>query len=295
MIEKRDSNPELFAGYIPVIHEGYIEAFSRHPNAEIGIFTNEILENISYLRKDIRALSPEDAKNAITGLGRSAVLMGKSALYEALNKPIIMPDDDITRWIAETYPDADITTEPVFLRWDRDNSSENMLIVPDRIISLDGNDPIVTTLSQELSKSTNWWRHVGAVVVDSEENICLQAHNTSVPTEYTSLIDGDPRITSIRGESIDLSIDMHSEAHIIAEASKKGIALEGSSIFVSTFPCPNCAKLIAQSGLKACYYIDGYAMLDGQSILKDFGVEIVKVNTKLEPEDSRILKPYPTS
>ena len=64
---------------------------------------------------------------------------------------------------------------------------------------------------------------------------------------------------------------------------------------VSTFPCPNCAKLIALSGIKSCYYIKGYSMLDGYSVLKDFGVEVVKLETKLKSEDPKIFKTYPTS
>ncbi len=286
---------ELFAGYVPVIHDGYIKAIDRHPDAKIGVFNSEILGELPYLRKDIRALSPEDATKAISGLGRKCVIMGQSALNKALNGPIVMPDDDITRMIVEANPNADIITEPIFLRWDRDNSAEKFSLKPDRVVVMDENDPIVAALNEELSRSTNWWRHLGAVIVDSDNNLSLHAHNSSVPTEYTSLIESDPRITAKKGESIERTIDMHAEARIFAEASKHGISLEGCSICVSTFPCPTCAKLIAHSGIKACYYVEGYAMLDGQSILNDFGVEIIKIDTNLGPEDPKILKPYPSS
>lgn len=290
-----NKSKELFAGYIPVLHDGYIAAFNRHPDATIGIFNDEILSDTPYLRKDIRALSPEDAKQAIMGLGREVLILGKSALRDALKNPIIMPNDDITRNIITNNPDARITTEPVFLRWDRDNSSETSAITPDRIVQMDSDDPIIKTISQELSQSTNWWRHIGVAVIDDENNIVLSSHNSSLPTEYTTCLDCDPRITARKGESIERSIDIHAEAKAIAEASKKGIALEGTTICVSTFPCPNCAKLIALSGIKSCYYIDGYAMLDGYSILKDFDVEVVKLETKLDPEDPLIFKPYPAS
>jgi len=289
------NNNELFAGYIPVIHDGYIKAFNRHPKATIGIFNNEILSGIPYICKDIRAIRPEDAEKSISGLGRKTVILGRLGLEQALLKPIIMPNDDITRDIIIANPNADITTEPVFLRWDRDNSSEKSMIIPDRTVYLDDNDQIIETLCNEKSLSTNWWRHVGAVVIDNKNKIILDGHNSSLPTEYSSWIDGDPRINSHKGEKIEQSIDIHAEAGIIANASKKGISTEGMTICVSTFPCPNCAKLIALSGIKSCYYVDGYAMLDGYSVLKDFGVEIVKLENKLKPEDPRALKSYPTS
>lgn len=286
---------ELFAGYVPVIHDGYIRAINLHPDAEIGVFNSEILDKLPYLRKDIRALSPEDAKNAISGLGRKSVVIGQSALKEALKSPIIMPDDDITRMIIEANPDAKITTEPIFLRWDRDNTSEKHAITPDRTVNMDCGDPIIEALNREKALCTNWWRHVGAVVVSKNQDLGQSNHNSNLPTEYTALFEGDPRITSKRGEAIEQTIEIHAEAALIAEAGKHGVTLEGDSICVSTFPCPNCAKLIALSGIDKCYYVEGYAILDGYRILKDFGVEIVKVDTKLQPDDPRRLKPYKTS
>ncbi len=288
------NNNELFAGYIPVIHDGYIQAFDRHPDATIGVFDQEIITDIAgYLRKDIRALSPEIAQKAIEGLGRRSIILGKAALEIALKQQIIMPSDDITRKIIERYPEANIIQESVFLRWDRDNSAETSTIEPDREITLNKNSNIIKTLSEEARQSTNWWRHIGAAIFDDNEDVIISSHNSSVPTEYTSCIECDPRITAQRGESIERSIDMHSEARLIANACKQGISLEGKTIYVSTFPCPNCAKLIAESGIKSCHFVEGYAMLDGQSILKDYNIEIVKVNSELEPEDPNSLKPYP--
>jgi len=109
------------------------------------------------------------------------------------------------------------------------------------------------------------------------------------------LIVSDPRITAKKGESIERSIDIHAEARIIADAAKQGVALDGLSMTVNTFPCPNCAKLIALSGIKTCYYIDGYAVVDGYSVLKDFGTEIVKLDVSLKKDDPKTLKPYSIS
>ena len=284
----------MFAGYVPVIHKGYIEAIDRHPEAIIGVFNDEILSDYDYLRKDIRALSPEAAEQALTGLGRTAIILGRSALKEALKARIIMPNDDISRSIVSANPDSDITLEPIFLRWDRDNSTEQLAITPDRIVQMDSIDPVASALMQEKLLSTNWFRHVGAVVVDDDKNIRFSGHSSSLPSEYTSLFESDPRITARKGESIERSIDIHAEARIIAESSRTGKSLEGMTMCVSTFPCPNCAKLIALSGVKSCYYVEGYAVLDGYRILKESGVEIVKLEVPEIPDDPRTLKPYPT-
>jgi dCMP deaminase len=50
-------------------------------------------------------------------------------------------------------------------------------------------------------------------------------------------------------------------------------------MYVTTFPCPPCAKMIAFSGVKKLYYAGGYGVLDGEAIMKSKGVEIIFVDT----------------
>lgn len=290
-----DNKSEMFIGYFPVIHDGYIKAIDRHPKSIIGILNDETVNSlgIDYIRKDIRALSPEIAKLAIEGLGRQTKIIGKTALDIAMKSNVVMPYDEISRQIIANYPEANITTEPVFLRWDRDNSSEQSMIEVDEIIDINKDSELVKIIGIEVKKSSNWFRHVGSAIFDND-GILMASHNSPLPTEYSSWIDGDPRITAKKGELIDRSIDIHAEASLIARAAKHGISLEGKSICVSTFPCPNCAKLIALSGINKCYFIDGYAMLDGQSILKNYGVKIIKINTDLKVDKPNSLKPYPS-
>ncbi|MFZ1302178.1 MAG: deaminase [Candidatus Microsaccharimonas sp.] len=294
-------NPEqLIAGYVPVIHRGYLELFDRYPEAHIGVLDGDVIDEIDYLRKDIRALSPEQAVAAVNGLGRPASLLSMKALSEAFQTPetaIIMPDDDVSRQLLAThdFPSKKATLEPVFLRWDRENVKVNVDVRPDATIEAHQLNPrILEQLEIEASHSTNWWRHIGAVLTKNEE-IVASSRNQTLPSDYSLYIDSDPRITTKRGENIDVSLDIHAESKLIAEMAKKGVALEGSELYVSTFPCPNCAKLIATSGIKTCYFVEGYAMLDGFDVLKSADVEIVKINAEIESDGSSIVLPYPTS
>jgi dCMP deaminase len=45
-------------------------------------------------------------------------------------------------------------------------------------------------------------------------------------------------------------------------------------LYVTVFPCPPCAKLIAYSGIKNVYCGGGYGVLDGEDILKSRGVKV---------------------
>ena len=293
-------NPkDIIAAYIPVIHRGYTDLFAAYPDAEIGVFDQTMLRHISYLRKDIRALKPESVVDILKGLQRPVRLVGEQAFSEIVKTQshLILPNDDVSKKALELYPSAYpemITFEPVFLRWERENSVTNLEVVPDRIINVNEIPRnVLDVLLNQADQSTNWWRHIGAAIFD-KNTLVAASHNTSLPTEYSSYIDSDPRITAIRGEAIETSIDIHAESSLIAEVARHGYALEGTSIYVTTFPCPNCAKLIAASGIAACYFVEGYAMLDGYDVLKSTGVEIIKLNAKMS-ESTQKTRPIPYS
>ncbi len=282
--------------YVPVIHQGYIDFFAQYPEADIYLLGTPVLASrFDYLCKDIRALQPANVAALLKGMGRSATeVTDASQVKQVLQtESAIMPDDDISHALAEEFGARRVVFEPVFLRWDRKATDTNQEVRPDRTVSLTAaDDPLISALYSEAGKSTNWWRNVGAAVVENGQVISL-AHNGSVPTEYSSVLDGDPRILAQRGAAIDTSIDIHAESRLIGEAAAQGIKLSGKAMYVTTFPCPTCAKLIAASGIRQCYFVEGYASLDGQSILRANNVEIIKIETS-PPEISRQKsKPYP--
>ncbi len=282
--------------YVPVIHQGYIDFFAQYPEADIYLLSAPVLASrFDYLRKDIRALQPANVAALLKGMGRSATeVTDASQVKQVLQtESVIMPDDDISHALAEEFGAGRVVFEPVFLRWDRKATDTNQEVRPDRTVSLTAaDDPLISALYSEAGKSTNWWRNVGAAVVENGQVISL-AHNGSVPTEYSSALDGDPRILAQRGAAIDTSIDIHAESRLIGEAAAQGIKLSGKAMYVTTFPCPTCAKLIAASGIHQCYFVEGYASIDGQSILQANNVEIIKIETS-PPEISRQKsKPYP--
>lgn len=273
----------IFA-YIPVLHQGYYNFFKKYASEapKLFIMGEKLIGTFSHLRKDIRALAPKDIKRAIDSwrLFETVYLAESNDLANIASSElaVIMPDEDECHELAQNYLNScDIEFVPVFLRWDKTKSLNPEEVKADRIIPFDGLAAEVLTFAAEMSKNaSNWWRQVGAVVVRDGQMI-LMAHNCHVPTAREQYFEGDPRSLFKRGLHIELTTDFHAEAQIIAAAVKKGISLEGTDLYVTTFPCPSCAKLVAYSGIKKCYFSSGYAMLDGESILKNQGVEIIFV------------------
>jgi dCMP deaminase len=51
---------------------------------------------------------------------------------------------------------------------------------------------------------------------------------------------------------------VHAEQNAIADAAKRGVALEGATAYVTHFPCVNCAKILAAAGIASVKYLRAY-------------------------------------
>lgn len=284
----------LIAGYIPVLHEGYLQFFARHPDCStVAIIPREIAQRLSpeceYLRKDLRALDAEVVAQALRALfpERRIVVVNAEVLrsLDHLVLTVVLPDEDVSHAAAaQFFPDASVEYDTVFLRWDRRNVTAQDPVRYDRTTTADEMTRALFRIADdEARKSTNWWRRVGAIITADGVPL-LAAHNAHVPSPHLPYAEGDARACFSRGVNIELTTDFHAEATIIAEAARRGIPLAGTELYVTTFPCPPCGKLIAHSGIVRCYFSEGYAMLDSERILREAGIELVLVQ-KEKPSD----------
>ncbi len=226
---------------------------------------------------------------------------------------LLMPDDDISQVLIKHFfkPEAKnkIKLTPVFLRWHKENTfkakrprvdalinfsrqrtslampltpeviNKTKLITKKSTSSMD-KDFIFQAMEQAFQaagKATDWWRHVGAALVKNHQ-VVLLTHNQHTPGGYTPYIDGDPRSAGRSGQQIEIGTSEHAESTLIAEAAKRGLSTQDCDLYVTTFPCPYCARIIAHAGIKTLYFAEGYTVLDGLTEMKRAGVKIVKVN-----------------
>jgi dCMP deaminase len=126
------------------------------------------------------------------------------------------------------------------------------------------------------AESIDWWRQVGAALRLATGEL-MSATNVHNPHPLSPYAVGDPRANLYKGVGLELSTATHAEAGLIAQAAREGKATKGGVMFVTDFPCPPCAKLIAGAGIAKLYFVEGYAVLDGQDVLEAAGVEIVQV------------------
>jgi dCMP deaminase len=262
--------------YLPVIHAGYEAFLDRHRDAAAVLVLGRSFESdFPVMHKEIRALDPERAVAYLVSAGIPARVVERADLPDAVDGDIlVVPDEEIMRALVDRHG-FDAVFERTFLRWDRSWSTAGRPPQYDGMVAPDSLG-FMARAAGEAQKSSDWWRQVGAVAV-RDGAVLLTAHNEHQPTEYAPYLNGDPRNDFSRGVRADLSTAMHAEAAIVARAARDGLSLRGAEIYVSTFPCPACARLIAGAGFTTCFFAGPYAVLDGDEILRAAGVQLVWV------------------
>lgn len=115
----------------------------------------------------------------------------------------------------------------------------------------------IALLSAGRSKDSN--TQVGACIV-SEENKILSVGYNGMPTGCND----DEMPWEREGETLETKYPFVCHAELNAILNRSTGSLQNARIYVSLFPCNECAKAIIQSGIKEVVYMeDKYADTDG--------------------------------
>jgi dCMP deaminase len=273
--------------YLPVIHAGYEAFLRRHADAaEILLLGHGFTVDHPSLAKDIRALAPERAADYLRLAGGDAgirVVEPDGLAAAVTGDPLVLPDEQIMRDVADRYGLAAgrrLVFDQTFLRWDRDWATAQVPVAFDgEITAAELPRELLGRAAELAGRSSDWWRQVGAVAARAGQVLgCAWNHHH--PTEYAPYLNGDPRDAFERGVRADLSTAIHAEAALIAAAARDGTSLAGADLYTTTFPCPACARLIAESGFARCFFAGQYSVLDGEQTLRAAGISLIWVDTR---------------
>lgn len=79
------------------------------------------------------------------------------------------------------------------------------------------------------------------------------------------------------GQKREICYGICAEQRLLAAAAKKGIKLDGATLYVTSHPCRICEGLVAESGIKRVVYVKGFPdVIPIYDTLKDFGIEVVQ-------------------
>lgn len=70
---------------------------------------------------------------------------------------------------------------------------------------------------------------------------------------------------------------LHAESNAIMKIAKSTQSSDGATLYVTTSPCIECAKLIIQAGIKIVYYQNLYRKDDGLKLLEKANIKVYKL------------------
>ncbi len=93
--------------------------------------------------------------------------------------------------------------------------------------------------------------HVGCVIVSGGDN-----RNRIIAAGYNGHLPGTPHCSRLRDGHEQATV--HAEQNAVADAARRGAGLDGATIYVTHFPCINCAKILAAAGISEIVYHQDY-------------------------------------
>ncbi len=111
-------------------------------------------------------------------------------------------------------------------------------------------------------------RQVGALIV--KERMIISDGYNGTPAGFENVCEDENNITK--------PYVLHAEANAITKVAKSNNSSEDSTLYVTTSPCMECAKLIIQSGIKRVVYCNRYHNADGLELLKRAEIELVYID-----------------
>ena len=88
---------------------------------------------------------------------------------------------------------------------------------------------------------------VGCVIVKN---------NRVISVGYNGFLPGCPHKSIVVDNHEQATV--HAEQNAITDCAKRGASIEGSTVYITHYPCINCFKLLVASGIKNIIYNEDY-------------------------------------
>jgi dCMP deaminase len=107
-------------------------------------------------------------------------------------------------------------------------------------------------------------RKVGALIVHN--NMIISDGYNGTPSGFPNQCEDE--------ENKSYPYVLHAEANAITKIARSNNSSQGATLYVTSSPCIECAKLIIQSGIKRVVYGEPYRLSDGIDLLKQAKITI---------------------
>ena len=101
---------------------------------------------------------------------------------------------------------------------------------------------------------------VGCVLVKNNRLISMGYNGFLGGCEHKSIVSDNHEQATI-----------HAEINAVTDAAKRGVSIDGAEAYVTHYPCLNCYKALASSGVKKIYYNTDYK---NDPVVEELGYDI---------------------
>jgi len=106
--------------------------------------------------------------------------------------------------------------------------------------------------------------HVGCVLVKD---------NRIISAGYNGFLPGHPHESVVRDNHEQMTV--RAEQNTITDCASRGVSVKDSIAYITHYPCINCAKLLAASGVRQIKYLNDYK--NDVLVHKIIGLDITKI------------------
>jgi dCMP deaminase len=111
-------------------------------------------------------------------------------------------------------------------------------------------------------------RQVGALIV-KDKMIISDGYN-GTPVGFENVCEDDENHTK--------PYVLHAEANAITKVAQSNNSSNNATLYVTSSPCIECAKLIIQSGIKRVVFNEIYRLTDGIELMQRAGIECIQLD-----------------
>ena len=110
-------------------------------------------------------------------------------------------------------------------------------------------------------------RQVGALIV-KDKMIISDGYN-GTPVGFENVCEDEDGRTK--------PYVLHAEANAITKVAQSNNSSNGATLYVTSSPCIECAKLIIQAGIRRVVFNEIYRLTDGIELMKRAGIDCVQI------------------
>src|SRR6185503_4235879 len=126
-------------------------------------------------------------------------------------------------------------------------------------------------------------------VLRNEDWLAKAIAAKQTPVLLKELIPGRLKGTQFMNIS-EFQRQVHAEMAALIDSARRGVSVDGHTMYVTTFPCHNCAKHIIAAGLRRVFYLEPYPKSRAQ-MLHDEEIELEYDDKALAAVDNKASLP----